>query len=174
MTSEFLGGEYENHPCKRPCTGHQNPQICQYKFTIENYYTMSKACHDCPTNRTDCLRPDCIAGDGHSRAVISVNRMIPGPSLEVINLISFLLVFLQRFLGLFERFCGCGRGERSDLRKYFDTLAWTAHEGQPLHGWGALRHPVPYFAQNHIQVQVPSEASGNPLLALTFWYSHSF
>ena len=56
---------------------------CKYFFTIEWYKTLSKACYDCPTNKTDCSRPNCIAANGVERALISVNRMLPGPMIQV-------------------------------------------------------------------------------------------
>ncbi|KAG5870795.1 hypothetical protein JTB14_035288 [Gonioctena quinquepunctata] len=71
------------HPCKRTCVEGQAPMTCQYTFNIEYYLTMSKACYDCPFNTTDCLRPDCIAAEGSKRGVVSINRQIPGPKMEV-------------------------------------------------------------------------------------------
>lgn len=59
--------------------------ICRYKFTIEWYQTLSKACYSCPYNRTDCLRPHCIPGDGTKRPVVVINRQLPGPAIEVSN-----------------------------------------------------------------------------------------
>jgi L-ascorbate oxidase len=47
------------------------------------YSTLSKACLLCPFNTTDCQNHDCIPANGVSRAVISVNRMIPGPAINV-------------------------------------------------------------------------------------------
>ncbi|KAJ1521928.1 hypothetical protein ONE63_002262 [Megalurothrips usitatus] len=56
---------------------------CRYDFHVESYHSMSKACYGCPGNATDCARPDCIAADGVSRALVVVNRQLPGPSLQV-------------------------------------------------------------------------------------------
>ena len=44
---------------------------------------LSKACLGCPFNTTDCYNRDCISGNGVARAVIAVNRMIPGPAINV-------------------------------------------------------------------------------------------
>ncbi|KAL3875074.1 hypothetical protein ACJMK2_038012, partial [Sinanodonta woodiana] len=41
------------------------------------------ACHECPFNLTDCFRPQCVTANGYPRPVITVNRMMPGPSIEV-------------------------------------------------------------------------------------------
>ena len=57
--------------------------LCEYDWTIEWYSSISKACLDCPFNQSSCNRPHCVTGDGVKRAVITVNRMIPGPSLIV-------------------------------------------------------------------------------------------
>lgn len=50
---------------------------------VEWYETLSKACYDCPYNSTDCNRPHCIGADGARRSVVVVNRMMPGPTIEV-------------------------------------------------------------------------------------------
>ncbi|XP_030755871.1 laccase-2-like [Sitophilus oryzae] len=73
----------DKHPCTRTCVQGEAPMVCHYHFTVENYYTMTKACHDCPQNLTDCYRNDCIPGDGHSRAIVVINRQMPGPAIEV-------------------------------------------------------------------------------------------
>lgn len=56
---------------------------CDYEFTVEWYTTLSKACYNCPQNTTDCNRKHCITADGVERVVMSVNRMIPGPLIQV-------------------------------------------------------------------------------------------
>ncbi|XP_055636865.1 uncharacterized protein LOC129775791 [Toxorhynchites rutilus septentrionalis] len=75
--------DYTNHVCKRQCLKGRKPLHCYYKFEIEWYETMSKACYECPYNATDCSRPHCIPGDGVKRNVMVINRMMPGPSIEV-------------------------------------------------------------------------------------------
>lgn len=71
------------HPCLRQCIEGEKPMTCNYRFEISWYYAMSKACHSCATNFTDCFRQDCISVDGIKRTVIVINRSIPGPSIEV-------------------------------------------------------------------------------------------
>ncbi|XP_071491136.1 uncharacterized protein [Diadema antillarum] len=44
---------------------------------------MSKACYGCPSNLTDCSRPHCIPLNGVHRPITVVNRMFPGPAVEV-------------------------------------------------------------------------------------------
>ncbi|KAF5297473.1 hypothetical protein FQR65_LT10009 [Abscondita terminalis] len=71
------------HPCARVCRKNQIPMICKYKFELEWYHTLSKACFECPFNPEDCNRPHCIPGDGNRRPVLVVNRQMPGPAVEV-------------------------------------------------------------------------------------------
>ncbi len=56
---------------------------CKYFLTIEWYKSLSKACYDCPNNLTDCDRPHCITANGVERPLISINRMLPGPLIQV-------------------------------------------------------------------------------------------
>lgn len=73
---------YNAHPCARECVNGKS-LTCNYEFVIEEFHTMSKACYNCPHNKTDCYRPHCITADGIKRSIILVNRMLPGPSIEV-------------------------------------------------------------------------------------------
>ena len=79
--------DYSLHPCRRECKDNEPPKKCYYEFVIESYYTMSVACYDCPFNITDCFRPHCIPANGIPRPVIVVNRMMPGPTIEVSNFV---------------------------------------------------------------------------------------
>nr|BAJ06131.1 laccase 1 isoform S [Nephotettix cincticeps] len=72
----------DQHPCNRACVEGEH-MTCYYKFTIEKYFAMGKACYDCPRNLTDCYREDCVSLDGKARPITTVNRRIPGPSVEV-------------------------------------------------------------------------------------------
>ena len=47
------------------------------------YTTMSRACYNCPTNEQDCNRQNCIPANGYTRTVEVVNRMLPGPTIQV-------------------------------------------------------------------------------------------
>ena len=50
---------------------------------MEAYHTLSKACFDCPFNQTDCFRPHCVPADGFEKSILTVNRMLPGPAIQV-------------------------------------------------------------------------------------------
>jgi len=73
----------EKHPCARTCKEGLSPMVCRYRFELEWYYTMSKACYNCPLNLDDCNRKDCVVADGVRRPIVVVNRQMPGPSIEV-------------------------------------------------------------------------------------------
>ncbi|XP_072166693.1 uncharacterized protein [Diadema setosum] len=73
----------DEHECLRECEWPPAPKHCRYNFTVEWNYVLSKACYDCPYNRTHCSRPHCIPLNGVRRPIITVNRMFPGPAIEV-------------------------------------------------------------------------------------------
>lgn len=78
------------HDCQRVCDGGP-ARRCVYDFHVEYYFTMSKACFDCPHKGEDCDRHHCIPADGIERGVIAINRQLPGPSIQVAYLIVFIL-----------------------------------------------------------------------------------
>lgn len=70
------------HQCQRECD--DGPaRRCIYDFHVEYYFTMSKACYDCPHSIEDCDRHHCIPADGVERGVVVINRQLPGPSIQV-------------------------------------------------------------------------------------------
>nr|ACX54563.1 laccase 15 [Reticulitermes flavipes] len=73
----------KSNNCARICNGTEAPKICYYQWTIENYVTLSEACDNCPLNVTACYNAQCITADGYERSILSVNRKLPGPSIEV-------------------------------------------------------------------------------------------
>nr|XP_054770703.1 uncharacterized protein LOC129278587 [Lytechinus pictus] len=82
-TSTTVSNGASSASCSRDCTRFPERRTCDFHFVAEWYYSMSKACYDCPFNISDCLRPHCIALNGVQRPVLSINRQIPGPSIEV-------------------------------------------------------------------------------------------
>ncbi|CRK96923.1 CLUMA_CG010348, isoform A, partial [Clunio marinus] len=70
--------------CDRPCSNKY--RICYFKFTLENYATMGPACGSCGSftgNISDCFNDQCVTADGVERGVLTINRQIPGPSINV-------------------------------------------------------------------------------------------
>jgi L-ascorbate oxidase len=57
--------------------------VCSYNWTLEQYSTLSAACFNCPYNYTDCLRENCILADGIVKTIEVVNKLLPGPSIQV-------------------------------------------------------------------------------------------
>ncbi|KAF5271888.1 hypothetical protein FQA39_LY18812 [Lamprigera yunnana] len=80
--SEFLYRNNLSTPeqCARTCTGGP-PKKCYYKFHLEQYNVQGIACTACRPNATNACQ--CIVGDGIEKSAYTVNRLIPGPSIEV-------------------------------------------------------------------------------------------
>ncbi|XP_012227593.2 uncharacterized protein [Linepithema humile] len=69
--------------CDRPCHHLDWPMICRVKLTLEVFQSLSKSCGDCPLNRTNCLANHCVSADGQRRGILTANRQMPGPSIQV-------------------------------------------------------------------------------------------
>ncbi|XP_043281770.1 laccase-4-like isoform X2 [Venturia canescens] len=69
--------------CDRPCHHLDWPMICRVKLTLEVFHSLSKSCGDCPENKTACLADHCVSADGFRRGILSANRQLPGPSIQV-------------------------------------------------------------------------------------------
>ena len=75
--------DYMNHSCIRDCTLSSAPMICEYDWFLELYSTLSRACYKCPENYDDCFRENCILADGIIKSIETINRMLPGPAIQV-------------------------------------------------------------------------------------------
>ncbi|XP_066596700.1 uncharacterized protein [Prorops nasuta] len=73
--------------CARPCEDGAPPKNCYYHFQIEFYNSMNDNCNKCrPDNKQHLYnrpRCECIVADGIQRTILSLNRMLPGPSIQV-------------------------------------------------------------------------------------------
>ncbi|XP_015602319.1 laccase-4 isoform X2 [Cephus cinctus] len=69
--------------CDRPCHHLDWPMICRVKLTLEVFQSLSKSCGDCPANETACLANHCVSADGQKRGLLTANRQMPGPSIQV-------------------------------------------------------------------------------------------
>ncbi|XP_072034762.1 uncharacterized protein [Amphiura filiformis] len=74
---------HDTHQCFRTCEWPPQPKTCIYNFTVDWFYSMSVACNNCPINSTDCDRKYCIPLNGVPRPVMVVNKMLPGPAIQV-------------------------------------------------------------------------------------------
>ncbi|XP_068979981.1 uncharacterized protein [Bombus flavifrons] len=57
--------------------------ICRLKLTLEVFQSLSKSCGDCPQNETACLSEHCVSADGQRRGILTANRQLPGPIIQV-------------------------------------------------------------------------------------------
>ncbi|XP_021934112.1 laccase-1-like [Zootermopsis nevadensis] len=69
--------------CERSCNELEWPMICRVKLTLEVYQTFSRSCGDCPRNASDCFRTYCVTADGFKRGLLTANRQLPGPVIQV-------------------------------------------------------------------------------------------
>lgn len=71
--------------CYRSCQINEPPKICYYHFTLEYYAVLGSACEVCTSNTTNQFTADCqcILADGVEKGVLTANRMVPGPSIQV-------------------------------------------------------------------------------------------
>ncbi|KAK3909048.1 Oxidoreductase OpS5 [Frankliniella fusca] len=70
--------------CHRPCgEDDDEPMICYFRWRLEPYVTMGRACGSCPRNVSDCTAPQCVTADGFEKGILTVNRKLPGPSIHV-------------------------------------------------------------------------------------------
>ncbi|XP_065224731.1 uncharacterized protein LOC135848697 [Planococcus citri] len=69
--------------CARNCTKYPYPRICYFKFVAEQYHAMGPACKNCPLSRDDCFSPQCVIADGIERTVLTFNRLLDGPAINV-------------------------------------------------------------------------------------------
>ncbi|XP_046680736.1 laccase-3-like [Homalodisca vitripennis] len=67
--------------CTRPCG--RESRTCYYRFTLEPYVSFARACGNCSTNFNDCNKKGCVVADGVERSILTINRRMPGPSIQV-------------------------------------------------------------------------------------------
>ncbi|XP_069688169.1 uncharacterized protein [Periplaneta americana] len=79
----FLHSANEStHHCARECVKGDN-RICYYRMVLQNYAVLSAACKDCPNKMEDCFLPQCVTADGFEKGILTVNRRLPGPGIQV-------------------------------------------------------------------------------------------
>ncbi|GFO41365.1 laccase [Plakobranchus ocellatus] len=145
--------DYKTHPCLRTCKEGEKPKKCIYYFLVEHYTTMSAACYDCPSNKSHCALPQCITGNGLYRPVLSVNRMVPGPAIQVCHGDTIEVVVDNRMeLG----------------------------EGTTIHWHGLRQHGTPYMDGTSMITQCPITKWSKMTYSFKaadagthFWHSHA-
>ncbi|XP_046630301.1 oxidoreductase ptaE-like [Neodiprion virginianus] len=82
--TELGVGNLTETDCLRTCAVGQLPRVCLYTFVLEFYAAMGTACRNCSDGvLEDCYLPQCIPADGVQRGMMSVNRQLPGPPINV-------------------------------------------------------------------------------------------
>ncbi|CAL1546441.1 unnamed protein product [Lymnaea stagnalis] len=145
--------DYKDHVCSRPCVDNGQPMTCDYDFLIEHYHTLTKACWDCPHISDMCARPHCVPADGGLRGILTVNRMMPGPSIQV-----------------------C---EHDTLRVRVHNKMENS-EGTAIHWHGILQQGSPYMDGVSMVTQCPIPAHSTFTYVFNastpgthFWHAHS-
>nr|BBM95981.1 multicopper oxidase 5 [Plautia stali] len=67
--------------CKRPCDG--KPKVCHLTLYIEQFTTFGVACLGCPETMEKCFNSGCISANGFPRSIITANRQMPAPPIEI-------------------------------------------------------------------------------------------
>ncbi|PNF18423.1 hypothetical protein B7P43_G09045 [Cryptotermes secundus] len=80
---QYLTPSRSSNLCARQCVAGEAPKICYYKWIAENYVTLGPACGNCPTNATACDEWGCVVANGYEKSILTINRMVPGPSIQV-------------------------------------------------------------------------------------------
>ncbi|KAL4230719.1 Mco1p [Mactra antiquata] len=143
---------YKSHPCLRKCVDNQ-PQNCYYDFTLEMYYTNTKACYDCPMNKTDCFRPHCVPADGVPRGILVANRMLPGPAINVCEGDNIIVNVTNNLAG----------GEGTSVHWH----GILQHGSQHMDGVGMVTQcPIPVYTT--FEYRFKAENPGTH-----FWHAHS-
>ncbi|KAJ4431319.1 hypothetical protein ANN_19916, partial [Periplaneta americana] len=69
--------------CARECKKDGAPRLCYYRFTLEAYATLTDACQNCTEEISQCENVQCVPADGFEKGILTVNRRLPGPSIQV-------------------------------------------------------------------------------------------
>ncbi|XP_069675391.1 uncharacterized protein [Periplaneta americana] len=69
--------------CARDCKKDGAPRLCYYRFTLEAYATLTEACKNCTEDISQCANVQCVFADGFEKGILTVNRRLPGPSIQV-------------------------------------------------------------------------------------------
>ncbi|XP_043281462.1 laccase-5-like isoform X2 [Venturia canescens] len=71
--------------CVRDCKEGDPPRTCYYHFTLELYSVLGGACDLCTPNASNAIWSSCqcVMADGVERGLLTANRMLPGPSIQV-------------------------------------------------------------------------------------------
>lgn len=105
--NDILYGKYDkfiedvNSPyCTRKCVEGGEARTCYYVLTLEQWTTMGVACMNCPQSKTHCYNHGCVTGDGVERGILTFNRQLPGPAIQVCQNDKVIIDVQNRMKGL--------------------------------------------------------------------------
>ncbi|XP_060863791.1 uncharacterized protein LOC132940296 [Metopolophium dirhodum] len=165
--------------CARACREGEPPRICYYHFTAELYNVLGAACQVCTPNATNSLwsHCQCILADGVERGMLAVNRMLPGPSIQVcegdkvvVDVLNHMhgMELVIHWHGLHQKgtqyydgvpyVTQCPIHEGNTFRYQFDTNSgthfWHAHSGlqkiDGIYGSIVVRQPPSQDPNSHL------------------------
>ncbi|XP_016913956.1 uncharacterized protein LOC107998920 isoform X1 [Apis cerana] len=138
--------------CDRPCHHLDWPMICRVKLTLEVFQSLSKSCGDCPRNETACLADHCVSADGQRRGILTANRQMPGPTIQVCENDILVVDVINRLPG--KAAAIHWRGQSQLETPYMD--------GSPL----VTQCPIPSYTT--FQYKFRASAAGTHL-----WHAHA-
>ncbi|XP_017762166.1 PREDICTED: laccase-4-like [Eufriesea mexicana] len=138
--------------CDRPCHHLDWPMICRVKLTLEVFQSLSKSCGDCPRNETACSTDHCVSADGQRRGILTANRRLPGPTIQVCENDILVVDVINRLPG--KAVAVHWRGQSQVETPYMD--------GAPL----VTQCPVPSYTT--FQYKFRASAAGTHL-----WHAHA-
>ncbi|XP_043260071.1 laccase-4-like [Colletes gigas] len=138
--------------CDRPCHHLDWPMICRVKLTLEVFQSLSKSCGDCLRNETACLSNHCVSADGQRRGILTANRQLPGPIIQVCENDILVVDVINRLPG--KAAAVHWRGQTQIETPYMD--------GAPL----VTQCPIPSYTT--FQYKFRASAAGTHL-----WHAHA-
>ncbi|XP_076162849.1 uncharacterized protein LOC143144386 isoform X2 [Ptiloglossa arizonensis] len=138
--------------CDRPCHHLDWPMICRVKLTLEVFQSLSKSCGDCLKNETACLSNHCVSADGQKRGILTANRQLPGPTIQVCENDILVVDVINRLPG--KAAAVHWRGQTQIESPYMD--------GAPL----VTQCPIPSYTT--FQYKFRASAAGTHL-----WHAHA-
>ncbi|BES97113.1 Multicopper oxidase [Nesidiocoris tenuis] len=106
--------------CDRPCHELDWPMICRFRLVLEQHQSMGGWCGDCPKNLTHCFRYGCVIAEGLSRRILTANKQLPGPAIQVCENDILVVDVVNRLPG--QGVAIHWRGQRQTESPYMDGV----------------------------------------------------
>lgn len=69
-----------------------------------SHHCTFRACGNCPANVTACDAPQCVVANGYEKSIRTINRMVPGPSIQVRKRVPHFSERLMQYFNLSHNF----------------------------------------------------------------------